>query len=105
MSTYPDIECLPDTQGTPLPTGRPIFEGRQKKGAKDPATALRLPAYQRLRDPQGFEEHLRRIDAGLATDPAAAIASSKEMAESVCKITLDDYGITYARSVYDGSCR
>src|ERR1035441_5340534 len=64
-------------------SGRPVFEGRQKQGAKDPTTALHLPGYQRLRDPQVFEEHLRRIDAGLTSDPAAAIASSKEMIESV----------------------
>ena len=77
-------------------SGRPIFEGRPKAGAKNPATALPLPKYQRLRDPAVFEEHLRRIDAGLSSDPAAAIASSKELVESVCKIVLDDYGITYA---------
>ena len=77
-------------------SGRPIFEGRQKKGAKDPATALRLPEYQRLREPRVFHEHLRRIDAGLSSDPAAAIASSKEMVESVCKIILDDYNISYS---------
>ena len=77
-------------------SGRPIFEGRQKKGAKDPATALRLPEYRRLRDPQVFHEHLRRIDSGLTSDPAAAIASSKEMVESACKIILDDYDIPYS---------
>jgi hypothetical protein len=54
-------------------SGRPIFEGRRTTGAKMPATALRLPKYQRLRDPQVFHDHLRRIDAGLASDPAAAI--------------------------------
>jgi hypothetical protein len=31
----------------------------------------------------------------LAADPAAAIASSKEMVESVCKVILDDYEVTY----------
>lgn len=36
---------------------------------------------------------------GLASDPAVAIASSKEMVESVCKIILDDYGIPYARNL------
>jgi hypothetical protein len=78
-------------------SGRPIFEGRHRKGAKQPSTALRLPEYQRLRDPHVFEEHMRRIDAGLASDPAAAIASSKEMVESVCKVILDDYGVEYDR--------
>jgi hypothetical protein len=80
-------------------SGRPVFEGRRRTGAKMPATALRLPEYQRLRDPQVFHEHLRRIDAGLTSDPPAAIASSKEMVESVCKIILDDYGISYARNL------
>jgi hypothetical protein len=79
-------------------SGKPIFEGRRRTGAKQPTTALRLPEYRRLRDPQVFEDHLRRIEAGLASDPAAAIASSKEMVESACKIVLDDYGIGYSRS-------
>ena len=76
-------------------SGRPVFEARPKGGAKHPTSALRIPEYQRLRDPQVFEEHLRRIEAGLLTDPAAAIASSKEMVESVCKIILDDYSVSY----------
>jgi len=56
---------------------------RSSPSRQHPTTALRLPEYQRLRDPQVFEDHLRRIEVGLATDPAAAIASSKEMVESV----------------------
>ena len=80
-------------------SGRPIFEARRTAGAKTPTTALRLPEYQRLRDPQVFHEHLRRIDAGLASDPPAAIASSKELVESVCKIILDDYGTSYGRNL------
>jgi hypothetical protein len=51
---------------------RPPHQGR---GAA--ATALKLPEYQRLRDPEVLAEHLRRIDAGIANDPSAAIASSK----------------------------
>lgn len=78
-------------------SGRPIFGGRRIKGAKQPTTALKLPEYKRLRDPQVFHEHLRRIDAGLANDPPAAIASSKELVESACKVILDDYGIEYGR--------
>jgi AbiJ N-terminal domain 3/Abortive infection C-terminus len=76
-------------------SGRPIFAGRRIKGARQPTTALKLPGYKRLRDPQVFHEHLRRIDAGLANDPPAAIASSKELVESVCKVILDDYEIEY----------
>lgn len=77
-------------------SGRPIHGGRRTKGARQPTTALKLPEYTRLRDPAVFHEHLRRIDAGLVNDPAAAIASSKELVESVCKVVLDDYGIAYA---------
>jgi AbiJ-like protein/abortive infection Abi-like protein len=78
-------------------SGKPVFEGRRRKGAKHPTTAPRLPEYQRLRDPQVLQEHMRRIDAGLASDPAAAIASSKELVESVCKVILDDYDLVYDR--------
>jgi hypothetical protein len=77
-------------------SGRPVYEGRRIKGSKQPTTSLRIPEYQRLRDPEVFHEHLRRIDGGLARDPAAAIASSKELVESVCKVVLDDYGVAYA---------
>jgi len=78
-------------------SGRPVFEGRRRTAGKHPTTALRLPEYQRLRDPAVFDEHMRRIDAGLTSDPAAAIASSKEMVESVCKVILDDYYVEYDR--------
>ncbi|HWP33184.1 MAG TPA: abortive infection family protein [Solirubrobacterales bacterium] len=76
-------------------SGRPVFTAHRRKGAKQPSSALRIPEYQRLRDPQVFEDHLRRIEAGLSADPAAAIASSKELVESVCKIILDDYEVSY----------
>lgn len=85
---------LPSTQMS----GRPVFEAQRRSAGKHPTTALRLPEYQRLRDPKVFDEHLRRIQAGLQTDPAAAIASSKEMIESVCKIILDDYQLAYRSS-------
>lgn len=78
-------------------SGHPIFAGRRINGVRQPTTALKLPEYKRLRDPQVFHEHLRRIDAGLAHDPPAAIASSKELVESVCKVILDDYDIEYGR--------
>jgi hypothetical protein len=78
-------------------SGRPIYEARRRGAAMQPRTALRLSAYQRLSDPGVFDEHLRRIEAGLASDPAATIASSKEMVESVCKVVLDDYGIEYGK--------
>jgi len=79
-------------------SGRPVYRPRRRKGSKAPATAIRIPEYQRLKDPEVFEDHLRRIEAGLIEDPAAAIASSKELVESACKVVLDDYGISYKRT-------
>jgi hypothetical protein len=79
-------------------SGRPVYAAVRKRGAKQPTSALRIPEYQRLKNPKVFEDHLRRIEAGLATDPAAAIASSKEMVESACKIVLDDYEVAYRNS-------
>jgi hypothetical protein len=78
-------------------SGRPVFEARRTLEPMEASTALPLRHYQRLRDPHAFEEHLRRIDAGLSSDPAAAIGSSKEMVESTCKVILDDYSVAYTR--------
>jgi hypothetical protein len=78
-------------------SGRPVFKGQRRAAGKSPTTALRLPEYRRLSDPAVFEDHLRRIEAGIDVDPAAAIASSKEMVESACKVILDDYNIEYSK--------
>ncbi len=77
-------------------SGRPIFTPQQLTGVKHPATALRLAEYTKLGDPKLFEDHMKRIEAGLKTDPAAAIGSSKEVVESVCKLVLDDRQVPYA---------
>jgi Abortive infection C-terminus len=58
---------------------------------------LPLTAYERLRDPSVLQAHLHRIEAGIRDDPEAGIGSSKELAESVCKIILEDYGVEYDR--------
>jgi AbiJ N-terminal domain 3/Abortive infection C-terminus len=79
-------------------SGRPVFEGRRITGPRDLSAALVLPEYTRLRDPEVLQEHLRRISAGLEADPAAAIGSSKELVESVCKVILDDYSEAYTRN-------
>lgn len=58
---------------------------------------LSLEHFTRLRDPGVLSSHLRRIAGGLQDDPPAAIASSKELVESVCKVILEDYGVAYDR--------
>lgn len=78
-------------------SGRPVFAGAASHGHAHAASALPLERYERLGDPEAVREHLRRIDAGLESDPAAAVGSSKELIETVCKMVLNDYGIEYAR--------
>ena len=76
--------------------GKPVFAGRPRTGLKSPARSLDLNDHDRLDDPAAIRDHLSRIERGLARDPAEAIASSKEMVETICKLILDDYGIAYA---------
>ena len=76
-------------------SGKPVFEGRRRDALKVPLTALELDSYERLDRPEVVRDHLRRIESGLRREPAAAIASSKELVESVCQIILDDYGTDY----------
>jgi len=78
-------------------SGRPVFVGRPVQGLRAAATALELERYSRVDDEEAIREHMRRIDAGLAEDPAAAVASSKELVETTCKMILEDYGIAYGR--------
>jgi hypothetical protein len=77
-------------------SGRPVFAGRRCQGFKAPAAALELEAYQRLGEPGVLRDHLQRIERGLQEDPAEAIASSKELVETVCRFVLEDYGIDYS---------
>ena len=44
-----------------------------------------------------LQQHLDRIGKNLTDDPAAAIGSSKELAESAFKFVLDDYNVAYSK--------
>ncbi len=59
------------------------------------AAILPLDQFDRLSEPRVLQQHLDRIGSNLANDPAAAIASSKELAESACKFFVDDYNLAY----------
>jgi hypothetical protein len=59
------------------------------------AVTLDLDDHSRLSRPEVIRAHLSRINAGVRDDPAATIASCKELLESACKFVLEDYGITY----------
>ena len=61
-------------------------------------TTLAVERFNRLGEPRVLLEHLARIEAGIAANPAAAIASAKELVQARCKFVLDDYGVSYKRT-------
>jgi predicted RNA-binding Zn ribbon-like protein len=76
--------------------GAPLNEDGRLVTSQSPS--FELARFSDLADMNVLREHERRMEAGVAEDPAAAIGSAKELAESVCKLVLDDYGIPYAKS-------
>ncbi len=68
-------------------------DGNLVLGAAPPV--LPLERFDRLAEPRVLLQHLERIDAWIAQDPAAAIGSAKELVESTCKFVLRDYNVTY----------
>jgi hypothetical protein len=79
-------------------SGRPVYGPVRITGARPATSALPLDEYRLLNDPRVIEEHLRRIEAGLRADPAAAIGSSKELVEAVCRIILVALSVEAATS-------
>jgi hypothetical protein len=55
------------------------------------------PVPSSVLDAAVFADHLRRIEAGLASDPAQAIGSAKELLESVSKAVLESASIEHAK--------
>jgi hypothetical protein len=68
---------------------RLVYEARVRNAPRP----VRPESFERLSDPAVLHDHLHRIDANVDVDPSAAIASSKELVESVCRLILDDYGV------------
>ncbi|GAT74861.1 hypothetical protein MHM582_3369 [Microbacterium sp. HM58-2] len=66
--------------------------------------AVRTPAVSTLRDHPDLADkvvliqHLDRIQRDLDSDPSAAISSSKNLLETLCKIVLTDRGVAYTRA-------
>lgn len=90
-----------------VPDARSLLRSLQRDGAPvdDDANlvlgaatpVLALERFDRLDEPRVLLDHLNRIEAGIASDPAAAIGSAKELTESVFRFVLDDYGVTHER--------
>jgi len=77
---------------------RPVFAGRPRGAFHNAGDALAVDDFDDLLDPETLRDHLRRIDRDLGSDPPGAIASSKELAESVLKGILDNANVSYSRS-------
>src|SRR5690242_13041528 len=82
---------LPDDQGLP-PEATTLLRSLQRDGAPvdlggqllGSGTAIAIPVerYDRLAEPRAVIEHLDRIAASIDSDPAAVIASAKELVET-----------------------
>ncbi|MEU8076080.1 abortive infection family protein [Catellatospora citrea] len=77
-------------------SGLPVYGGRRRGSFHGSSPELNLQTRPLLTDPAVLQQHLTRIRAGIADDPAAAIGSSKELVESLLKIILERSGEPYA---------
>jgi hypothetical protein len=73
--------------------GMPTYRA-QRRGAREPAV-VEPTLHEKVADPTLFDEHLRRIRAGLKDDPPAAIGSAKELVETTCRVILDSEGVEH----------
>jgi hypothetical protein len=76
-------------------SGRPIYAGARLTASHSPATALSLSARTLLDDHTALMDHLDAIERDITTDPAGAIASAKELVETMYKLILDKRGVEY----------
>jgi len=76
-------------------SGLPVYEGRTRGAFHGTQPTLRLKDRPLLTEATVLHEHLRRIRSTVDQDPAAAIASAKELVESLCKIILERSGTDY----------
>lgn len=76
-------------------SGRPIYAGSPITARHSPATALSLPTRTLLEDHSALLDHLDAIGRDITTDAAGAIASAKELVETMYKLILDKRGVAY----------
>ena len=78
-------------------SGHAIYRWRRRDSFHGATPELRLRERELLTDPAVLEEHLVRIRDSLASDPAAAISSSKNLVESLFRIILDRSSVAYGQ--------
>lgn len=76
-------------------SSRPIYAGARVTGSHSPTTALSLSTRTLLKDHTALMDHLDAIERDITSDPAGAIASAKELVETMYKLILDKRGVEY----------
>ncbi|MEU8949641.1 abortive infection family protein [Streptomyces sp. NPDC048489] len=76
-------------------SGLPVYSGGPCASFHGVRPDMKFESRPLLTDLRVLHEHQERIRAGLERDPAAAIASCKELVESLCKIILDHQNIEF----------
>ncbi|MGW3060690.1 abortive infection family protein [Streptomyces goshikiensis] len=74
-------------------SGLPVYTGGSRATFHGARPDWKFESRPLLTDPRVLHEHQERIRASLESDPAAAIASCKELVESLCKIILEQQGV------------
>jgi len=75
--------------------GDGVIYGWREITAYRAPTASRLAGHPDLSNRAALHQQLDRIGRDLETDPAAAISSSKNLLETLCKIVLTDLGVAF----------
>lgn len=78
-------------------SGKAIYAGVLTRGRHTPETALDLPTRTLLEDHSALMDHLDAIGRDIKTDPAGAIASAKDLLETMCKLILDKRQVSYGK--------
>lgn len=76
-------------------SGHTVYAGSPITASHSPTTALSLPTRTLLEDHSALLDHLDAIDRDITNDPAGAIASAKELVETMYKLILDKRGVEY----------
>ncbi|WP_331768014.1 abortive infection family protein [Embleya sp. NBC_00896] len=75
-----------------------MYRARRRTSFHGGLPELKLDTRPLLTDPVVLHEHLGRIRDGIERDPAAAIASCKELVESLLKMILDKSTVEYTKN-------
>jgi len=68
--------------------GQPVYKAT-RIGVPNVASVVEPDLHDLVVDEVLFEQHVKRMEAGLRDDPPAAIGSAKELVETTCRVILD----------------